>query len=160
MIGIMSDSHDNLEGIRKAVKIFNDAHVDLVIHAGDIISPFTSKEIQKLNCDFKAVFGNNDGERDGLKAYFRGICQYSDFQEFEFEGKQFALIHGTQEEIVDALVKSCKYDVVIRGHTHKLEVQKGKCMMINPGETCGYLSGEQTVILLDPTDLSYKKVFL
>ncbi len=160
MIGIMSDSHDNLDGIRNAVKIFNDSHVDLVIHAGDIISPFTSKEIQKLNCDFKAVFGNNDGERDGLKAHFRDICQYSDFQEFKFEGKQFALIHGTQEEIVDALVKSCKYDVVIRGHTHKLEVQKGKCMMINPGETCGYLSGEQTVILLDPTDLSYKKVFL
>lgn len=160
MIGIMSDSHDSLEGIKKAVDVFNNAEVDLVVHAGDIISPFTSKEIQKLKCEFKAVFGNNDGEREGLRAHFKGICHLFDFQEFEVEEKKFALIHGTQEKLVDALVKSYKYDVVIKGHTHKLEVEKGKCMVINPGETCGYLSGKQTVILLDPQDLNYKPVIL
>ncbi|HML05759.1 MAG TPA: metallophosphoesterase family protein, partial [Methanobacterium sp.] len=44
----MSDSHDNLDAIRKAVDAFNKAGVDLVIHAGDMISPFTAKEIQNL----------------------------------------------------------------------------------------------------------------
>ncbi len=160
MIGIMSDSHDNLDAIKKAVKAFNDAEVNLVIHAGDMISPFTSKEIKKLNCDFKAVFGNNDGERDGLRVFFKGICYQDDFQELEIEGKKYAVIHGTNEDVVDALVKSEKYDVVIRGHTHKLEVKEGKCMMVNPGETCGYLSGKQTVILLNPNDLSYQTIFL
>lgn len=160
MIGIMSDSHDNLDSIKKAVDAFNEAKVDLVIHAGDMISPFTSKDIKKLNCDFKAVFGNNDGERDGLRLFFKGICYHDDFQEFEIEGKKYCVIHGTNEDVVDALVKSGKYDVVIRGHTHKLEVKEGKCMMINPGETCGYLSGQQTVILLDPSNLSYEAIFL
>jgi putative phosphoesterase len=61
---------------------------------------------------------------------------------------------------VTALVKSGNYDIVIRGHTHKLEVKQGKCMMINPGETCGYLSGKKTVILLDPEDLSYESIVL
>jgi putative phosphoesterase len=160
MIGIMSDSHDNLDAIRKAVNAFNHAEVDLVIHAGDMISPFTSKEIKKLNCEFKAVFGNNDGERDGLRHFFKGICYHNDFQELEIKGKRFVVIHGTNEDVVDALIKSEKYDVVIRGHTHKLEIKEGKSLMINPGETCGYLSGEQTVLLLDPDDLSYKTVFL
>ena len=160
MIGIMSDSHDNLDAIKKAVEKFNDAEVDLVIHAGDMISPFTVEEIKKLNCEFKAVFGNNDGEKDGLRHFFKDICYHNDFQELDIKGKRYAVIHGTNEDIVDALVKSGKYDVVIRGHTHKLEVKEGKCMMINPGETCGYLSGNQTVILLDPDDLSYKTVFL
>ncbi|MGZ7043889.1 MAG: metallophosphoesterase [Methanobacterium sp.] len=156
----MSDSHDNLDAIRKAVNAFNEAEVDLVIHAGDMISPFTSKEIKELKCDFKAVFGNNDGERDGLRKFFKDICYHDDFQELKIKGKLYAVIHGTDEDIVDALVKSEKYDVVIRGHTHQLNVKEGKCMMINPGETCGYLSGKQTIILLNPDDLSYETVFL
>lgn len=160
MIGIMSDSHDNLDSIRKAVNAFNEAGVDLVIHAGDMISPFTVREINKLNCDFRAVFGNNDGERDGLRLFFKGICYHDDIQELEIAGKKYVVIHGTNENVVDALVKSGNYDVVIRGHTHKLSVKKEKCMIINPGETCGYLSGKQTVLLLDPDDLSYETVFL
>jgi len=160
MIGIMSDSHDNMDAIRKAVEAFNEAEVELVIHAGDMISPFTAKEIKKLNCEFKAIFGNNDGERDGLRKFFNGICYHDDFQGLEIKGKKFAVIHGTNEDVVDALVKSGKYNVVIRGHTHKLEVKEGKCMMINPGETCGYLSGLQTILLLDPDDLSYETIFL
>lgn len=160
MIGIMSDSHDNMAAIREAVKFFNEAEVELVIHAGDMISPFTAKEIKNLNADFKAVFGNNDGERDGLRHFFKGICYHDDFLELELNGKKTAVIHGTTEDIVEALVKSRNYDIVIRGHTHKLEIRKGKCMMINPGETCGYLSGKKTVVLLDPEDLSYETIVL
>ena len=160
MIGIMSDSHDNLPAIREAVNFFNNANVELVIHAGDMISPFTAREINKLNAEFKAVFGNNDGERDGLRHFFKGICYHDDFQELELYGKKIAVIHGTTEDIVTALVKSRNYDIVIRGHTHKLEVKEGKCMMVNPGETCGYLSGKKTVILLDPEDLSYETIVL
>lgn len=160
MIGIMSDSHDNLPAIREAVKFFNEAKVELVIHAGDMISPFAAKEIKNLNAEFRAVFGNNDGERDGLRHFFKGICYHNDFQELELHGKKIAVIHGTTEDIVTALVKSGNYDIVIRGHTHKLEVKQGKCMMINPGEICGYLSGKKTVILLDPEDLSYEPIVL
>jgi putative phosphoesterase len=78
MIGIMSDSHDNLPAIREAVQFFNEAKVELVIHAGDMISPFVAKEIKNLNAEFKAVFGNNDGERDGLRHFFKGICYKTD----------------------------------------------------------------------------------
>ncbi|MEL7671087.1 YfcE family phosphodiesterase [Methanobacterium sp.] len=67
----MSDSHDNLPAIREAVKFFNEAKVELVIHAGDMISPFAANEIKNLNAEFKAVFGNNDGERDGLRHFFK-----------------------------------------------------------------------------------------
>jgi len=41
MIGIMSDSHDHMEAIRAAVEVFNQAGVKLVVHAGDLIAPFT-----------------------------------------------------------------------------------------------------------------------
>ena len=38
-IGIISDSHDHVDNIRRAVSVFREASVELVIHAGDIVSP-------------------------------------------------------------------------------------------------------------------------
>lgn len=160
MIGIMSDSHDNLDAIRKAVAVFNDADVNLVIHAGDLIAPFTVKEFKKLNCKFEAIYGNNDGERNILKQAYRDICHLKDFKELKIQNRKIAVIHGTTEAIVDALVKSKKYDMVIRGHNHRYEVLEGESLLVNPGETCGYLSGEQTVLLLNLDDLSHENVFL
>ncbi len=160
MIGIMSDSHDNLDAIRKAVKFFNDAEVELVIHAGDLIAPFTAKEFKELNCEFVAIFGNNDGERDILRTAYEDMCYLEDFKELEIQNRKIAVFHGTNEAITDALVKSGNYDIVIRGHTHKQEIIEGKCMLINPGETCGYLSGKKTVVLLDSENLNYKTIIL
>ena len=160
MIGIMSDSHDNLDAIRKAVDFFNKSEVELVIHAGDLISPFTAKEFKNLNCEFRAVFGNNDGEKDGLRYFYKDMCLPDSLIELKVQNRKIVVNHGTNETIIDALVKSGNYDIVIRGHTHKLEIKEGKCMMINPGETCGYLSGKKTVVLLDPADLSYETVIL
>jgi uncharacterized protein len=158
MIGIMSDSHDHLESIRAAVEVFNQAKVDLVVHAGDLIAPFTSKEFDKLQAPLEAIFGNNDGERRGLRAAYAELCTLEDFKELEIGERKIAVIHGTNESMVDALRESGKYDLVVRGHTHRMEVVKGQTMVINPGETCGYVSGVKTVMLLDTHDLSWEAV--
>ena len=72
-IGIISDTHDNLPQIRKAVKVFNREKVDLVFHAGDFVSPFTALEFKNLNSPLYGVFGNNDGDKLYLKEIFKGI---------------------------------------------------------------------------------------
>jgi putative phosphoesterase len=160
MIGIMSDSHDNLDAIRKAIKIFNNEDLDVVIHAGDLISPFTALEFRKLDTELVAIYGNNDGEKEGLKVAYKEICILEDFKEISVEGWKFSIIHGSNQPIVDSLAKCGKYDVVIRGHTHKMEILNGETMIINPGEVCGYVSGEQTVVLLDTDDLSFEVIHL
>ena len=156
----MSDSHDHLEAIRAAVEVFNQAKVELVVHAGDLIAPFTSKEFDKLQAPLEAIFGNNDGERRGLMVAYAELCALEDFKELDVDGRKIAVIHGTTEALVDALTESQKYDLVIRGHTHQMEVVEGRTMVINPGETCGYVSGVKTVILLDTHDLSWETVQL
>lgn len=160
MIGIMSDSHDNLKAIRSALDVFNESNVKLVIHAGDLISPFTATEFKKLHAPLEAIFGNNDGERHGLRLAYEKLCVLEDFKELKINGRKIAVIHGTNQAMVDALQKSDNYDLVIRGHTHKMNVTEGKTMVINPGETCGYLSGQKTVIMLDTNDLSWELVKL
>lgn len=156
MIGIMSDSHDDLDGINRALDFFNSKNTNLVLHAGDIISPFTVKAFKKLNCSFHGVFGNNDGERRGLNDKFSDLgTGLKDIVEVEHEGVRICVYHGTYEEIVHALVECRRYDVVVRGHTHKAEVwTKEKTLVVNPGEVCGYLTGRKTIALLNTVDMS------
>ncbi|MGZ4857216.1 MAG: metallophosphoesterase [Methanobacteriaceae archaeon] len=160
MIGIMADSHDHLEAIRKAVDLFNQVGVELVIHAGDLIAPFTAQEFMNLQPPFEAVFGNNDGEKQGLRMAYENLCILEDFKELKISGRNIVVIHGKEQRLVDALAQSGNYDLVVRGHTHQKEIIDNKTLIINPGETCGYVSGERTIILLDPVDMSWEVVYL
>jgi putative phosphoesterase len=153
MIGVMADSHDNLTMIRKAVALFKDARCDLVIHAGDVVAPFAARELAALDCHLKAVFGNCDGERIGLEKAleFFGEIQEAPFV-FTQEGRTFILAH--YHFSVPEFLSSGKYDIIIFGHTHKAETRKqGKTMLLNPGETGGWLTGKSTVALLNPATL-------
>ncbi|MBS3813049.1 metallophosphoesterase family protein, partial [Candidatus Bipolaricaulota bacterium] len=45
-------------------------------------------------------------------------------------------------------------DVIVYGHTHKIDVQQGKPLVINPGEAGGWLTGRSTVAILDLKETS------
>ena len=47
-IGIISDTHDNVPMVQRAVEIFNAEAVDLVLHEGDYVSPFAVKPLSGL----------------------------------------------------------------------------------------------------------------
>ncbi len=150
MVGILSDSHDNLTKVRLAVKLFNDTGCDLVIHAGDIVAPFTIQELKSVRCPIKAVFGNCNGEKPGLVTAFEGVGEIREAPfEFSHAGKRFLVTH-LDGPISDYLAKK-PCDVLIYGHTHKPVVEmRGTTLVINPGEAGGWLSGKSTVALFDP----------
>ncbi|HDY74176.1 MAG TPA: YfcE family phosphodiesterase, partial [Euryarchaeota archaeon] len=96
LLGIIADTHDNLGAIDAALEIFRDQGVELVIHAGDLISPFAAAKFSDYQGRFKAVFGNNDGERRGLSKIVQGFGGViDDFIEFEVGGRRIAVYHGT-----------------------------------------------------------------
>lgn len=149
MIGIMSDSHDNLHAVRKAVRFFQETSCRLVIHAGDFVAPFAAKELGLLGCPVKSVFGNCDGEKRGLE---KALHPFGEIKEapfaFSHSGKEILLVH-VQFSIKKYIVTG-RYDVIIFGHTHKPEVRKmAGSLLINPGETGGWVSGKSTVAVLD-----------
>ena len=43
IIGLISDTHDNIQNIQNAISLFTDKKVSFVIHVGDIVSPEASK---------------------------------------------------------------------------------------------------------------------
>jgi len=147
LIGIMSDTHDNLPAIRQAVDFFNEKGVELVLHAGDYVAPFVGRELERLNARFMGVFGNNDGERAGLR---KALGIEGEVIELEANGVKIAVTHGTNDVIVRALARSNLYDIVVVGHTHRYEIrEEGRTILVNPGEVCGYLTGIKSVALLD-----------
>ena len=148
-IGIISDTHDNMFQIKKAVEIFNREKVELVFHAGDFVSPFTFLEFKNLNCPLKGVFGNNDGDKLYLQEKFKEIGEiYPVPYETNIDHKNIIMMH--KEKLIDALGESQKYEVIIYGHTHRIDLRKiGKTLIINPGECGGWLTGKSTIALLD-----------
>jgi len=159
-IGIISDTHDNLPQIKKAVEIFNREKVELILHAGDFVSPFTFLEFKNLNCPLKGVFGNNDGDKLYLQEKFKGIGElYPAPYNVNINHKNVIMLH--EEKLIDALAESQKYEVIIYGHTHRTNLRKiGKTIIINPGECGGWLTGKSTIALLDLTNLKAKIIDL
>jgi putative phosphoesterase len=164
LVGMMADTHDYLPMVEKAVKKFNDEGVELVLHAGDYVAPFVIPRFKELKAKFVGVFGNNDGDRELLKKRFSeygGMELRGNFAELHFNNKKIALLHGSEEELLKALIESQNFDVMVHGHTHKAEVyRKGKTLVVNPGEVCGYITGKSTIALLDTEKLEAKIIEL
>jgi len=155
-MGLISDTHDNLQAIAEAVRVFNSKRVGLVLHAGDYVAPFTYSAYKGLECRLVGVYGNVDGDRGLLRERFSsiGFKVESDFEELEVDGAKIALIHGVHPPIVEALALSGKYHVVVHGHTHLKRAEKvGGALVVNPGEACGYVYGVRSVALLDTATL-------
>ncbi len=144
LVGIMSDSHDNLPAIARAVELFNSKKVGAVLHAGDLVAPFTARELFKLTMPLTIIFGNNDGERSGLQRTFGERIHQPPYS-LILENKKILLLHDP--ELLTPSVTSGDYDLVIFGHTHQPEIRRENCLIINPGECGGWLTGQCTVAL-------------
>ncbi len=148
LVGIISDTHDNMNMLKKAVDLFNQRGVGLALHAGDYIAPFTARELRRLSCKLVGVFGNNDGDKFMLTKQFDGFGQLFDgVHQLEVDGKLIAMTH--YPNIAETLAARGAYDIVIYGHTHRAEIREPKPLVINPGECGGWLEGTSTIAFLD-----------
>jgi len=154
-IGIMADSHDHHKNVLHAIEIFSRHKVDYVLHAGDIVSPFTAKAFEGLSFKFIAVFGNNAGEKLFLKStieHFGGeIHEYC--YKGQIGGKEIYMTHTDHN--VEEIAQSQMYDLLIYGHTHKQDIrQVGKTLIVNPGESTDWITNAAQIVLLNLDDMT------
>ena len=154
IIGILSDSHDNLPVIARAVSFFNRQKAGFVFHCGDFVAPFTIDRLMKLECDWLGVFGNNEGEKKGLAAKSGGRIGKPPLKK-KMGGRSIVVVH----DIASLALKGPKPDLVAFGHNHmpSVEVRCGT-LFVNPGECSGWLSGVPTVALVDLDAMSARIV--
>jgi len=152
-IAIISDIHDHLDNLRKALKMLQNA--EALICCGDLCSPFVVDELgHGFSNPIHAVFGNNDGDHFRItkkSIAYDHMTLHGEFGELELGGRKIALNHF--DNIGRALAKSETYDVVCFGHNHQFEIsQIGKTLIINPGEIFGNLNGQSTFVIYDTTE--------
>lgn len=152
LIGIISDTHDNLLGLKKGIKVLKERGVEMLVHCGDWVSPFTLEffqtEIAGWNIPVKSVVGNNPGDTK------RTIMSNSSMENpiewpktvtltFEVDAKKVIVYHGDDYAIMDAIISCQKYDLLLTGNTHapRNEVQ-GKTLIVNPGSTSYAAEGQ------------------
>jgi putative phosphoesterase len=154
-IGILSDTHDNLPNIARAVEVFVKLGIEAIIHAGDFCSPFTLpvfKPLADKGLKMYAVFGNNDGDRALLVRRGGEFCSFVDGSRIvTLGGRTFAVMH--YPDLADDLFRSGAYDMVIHGHDHKPRVEGGEKKLLNPGTCAGYLAREATIAVVETSDL-------
>jgi putative phosphoesterase len=141
-IGIISDTHDQVERIKKAVKLFNKENVVLVYHLGDWCSPFILELYKGLRCSVKGVFGNNDADIYKMFKYKPDNVEFFDkFYVDELGGKRICIFHGDPKEVADSLFESRRYDLLLSGHDHMARFRENdKTLQINPGSLVGKFS--------------------
>lgn len=150
-IALISDTHDRLDNIEKALKFINEQKAEVLIHAGDLAHSETLDLIcKKFHGQIYYIGGNADIDSDeinGLEKIYSALKTYAEnpstkpayrsgrlgaCAELNIGGLNIAVTHKP----VDArkLALTGKYDLVIHGHDHRpWQSFVGKCEILNPG---------------------------
>ena len=160
-IGVVSDTHNNLNNIEVIINLFNDEEVPVVIHTGDISSANTLEKFSNLNSELIGVYGNNDRNESGLKE----VAEKNNFQ-FQEPPRRLSLldreivIFHEPDNIDKFLLENQLINVVLYGHTRRYENNtKTGVLYFNPGESAGMQEGSNAIGILDLINLDAKRIF-
>jgi len=139
-IAIISDSHDNVPNMAKALAWMNKNGIEQIIHCGDLCAPGVLVNVlaPQFSGPIHMVFGNvEDRETVTEKAMeFDHIHHYGDVGEFEIDGKKIGVVHYPEK--AKEMAESGKYGLVFYGHNHKAwEETVGATQLVNPGTLAG-----------------------
>lgn len=161
LIGIVSDTHNNLKNIELIIDLFNNEDISLVIHTGDITNAQSLHKFSRLKCKLTGVYGNNDRNEVGLKEV--ALKNSFLFKEppniLSLNGKNLAIFHEP-EYIESFLLKNNNIDVILHGHTHRYRNEiNNDILYFNPGESAGILKGKNAIGIIDLNDLTTRRIF-
>jgi hypothetical protein len=152
-VGVISDTHDNVPAVERAVEAFESRGVETVLHCGDVVAPPVVPLFDGFT--LHAVIGNNDGELDGLDKAIRALGGGSGlrgrFAAVMLDGVRFAVLHGEDRGDVEDLASDDAYDYVCYGHHHEREHRRvGETTVLNPGAHFPTVDAEhRTVAVVD-----------
>lgn len=150
-IAIISDTHDNLVNLNKALDWIMKQEIGLIIHCGDVTSKETLLEfVEKFKGKIHIVFGNIDADfwRDEDLSSYKNLIVHGESGELTIDDKKIAFCHRPEQ--AKELASLNKYDLVFYGHTHKPWEEKiNNTLLVNPG-TLGGMFQKATFAVYEP----------
>jgi len=158
-VAVISDSHDSISNLKKAVNLAKEKGAEVLFHCGDLISPFMVPILGEFPGDVHLILGNNRGDvyllTQNIKKY-PNVNFYGEQAFLEVKGFKIAMVH--YPKIAYALALTGEYDFVFCGHTHVYEVKEvGNTLVINPGEILGK-EGNPSFVVIDLNTKDLEKV--
>jgi putative phosphoesterase len=139
-IAVLSDSHDHVQTLARALADANAAGAEVLIHCGDLCAPFIMRLLAEgFGGPVHVVFGNNDADGRLLQtiaAQHSHVTLHGIYAEFEAGNRQIAAIH--YPEPARRIAQSGALDLVCYGHDHTQLLERvGDTWLLNPGEIMG-----------------------
>jgi putative phosphoesterase len=163
LILIVSDSHDHWTHLARAVTLGNERGCEVLLHAGDFISPPGVETLATFKGLIHVVWGNNEGEKVGMLHAMQKhphITHHGDVMDVGLGNVRFYMNH--YPHIAENAALSEKYDVVVFGHTHQYHegtVPNGT-LLLNPGELQGYRTGISTAMIFNTDTRSVERIII
>ena len=161
-IGVLSDTHNNIGNLLKALQLFKDEGITTLIHCGDLANVTTAK--QMAGFDVIYVNGNMDDSADAVNDTLWTLNPNNETPGALFSGKvggvKIGVTHGHLPGKLEQLIR-LRHAFVFTGHTHRRSDEiAGKTRIINPGALGGARYGARTVCIvdLDSRDVRFMEV--
>lgn len=143
-IGVISDTHGNVEALNKALSFFKDA--SLIVHAGDVLYhpprlgctegydiPAFAEILNGLDIPIVIAQGNCDAQ---VYEELLEMPVQSPYAVVEMEGIRIVANHGhliSEEQMIN-LGRRYKANYFVSGHTHVPVLERhGEIVLMNPG---------------------------
>ncbi len=149
-IGIISDTHNDLNNLKAALDILRAEKVTKILHCGDVCGP----DIIRALADFDVWIAQGNMDRNlGLGQVAEetiGNNRLAWFHRPTLDGYPIAMIHGDNDEVLRNLITSGEYSYVFHGHTHRrCDRTVGRTRVINPGAMGGTRHQARSFCILD-----------
>jgi hypothetical protein len=160
-LAVLSDSHDNIWKVRAAIP--HILKTDVLLHCGDLCSPFMIKELAEPLRDLPIhiVWGNNEGDPytiGKVAQSFANVQLHGMLAEVEIGKLRVAVNHYPR--VAEGLAKSGAYDLVCYGHDHEARDERvGECLMLNPGELMG-MNNPSSFAIVDVETRAVERIIL
>lgn len=151
ILGILSDTHNNIRNLQAALDRMRREGIDTIIHCGDL----TGVEVAQALQGFRVIcaFGNGDIASGEIRQALIELNP-DNYAGLVYRGRiggvRVAVTHGHIPGVVDELVRSGDFDYVFKGHSHQHKDERfGYTRLLNPGALGGLHREERQFCLLD-----------
>jgi hypothetical protein len=118
-LGVLSDTHNNIGNLLKALRLFREEGIVQLLHCGDMADMLTARQL--LDFDVIYVNGNMDSSAEAVNHVVWTLNPNNetpgDVYEGELNGVKIAATHGHLTKKLDKLIRSRRYNYVFHGHT-------------------------------------------
>ncbi len=136
-IGIVSDSHEHTDNIKKTLSYLEEFGCEALIFCGDFCAPGTGALLAEFKGPKHFIFGNNDGDQYNLA---RVVAETATDVHWYGESKGSVEIDDIKIFMTHYPIyarhaaKSGEYDLVCFGHDHKARIEEyDTCLAVNAG---------------------------